>query len=242
MDALTDRKNILKDALAAIEDLQSRLETAEGALNEPIAIVGMGFRFPGGADDGEKFWALLHGGVDAIREVPRDRWDIDSFYDPDPEAPGKMYTRYGGFLDGVDRFDADFFGIAPREAVSMDPQQRLLLEVAWEALENRRSGAGEAGRQPDRRLRRHHRRTTMLSTCSTAGSARRIDAYRLTGNALNFAAGRLVLRLGFHGPAMAVDTACSSSLVAVHLACQSLRARECNVALAGGVNSSFRRR
>ena len=136
MDALTDRKNILKDALAAIDDLQARLKTAEGALSEPIAIVGVGFRFPGGADDGEKFWALLHGGVDAISEVPRERWDIDSYYDPDPEAQGKIYTRCGGFVDGVDQFDADFFGIAPREAVSMDPQHRLLLEVTWEALEN----------------------------------------------------------------------------------------------------------
>jgi acyl transferase domain-containing protein len=136
MDVSKDRKTILKDALVTIEDLQSRLKTAEGAFKEPIAIVGMSMRFPGGANDTETFWALLHNGSDAIREVPSERWNIASYYDPDPEAKGKIYTRYGGFLNGVDTFDANFFGIAPREALSMDPQHRLLLEVSWEALES----------------------------------------------------------------------------------------------------------
>ena len=108
MDALTDRKNILKDALAAIEDLQARLKTAEGALSEPIAIVGMSLRFPGGANDGETFWALLYDGIDAISEVPPERWDIDSYYDPDAEAQGKIYTRCGGFVDGVDNSTPTF--------------------------------------------------------------------------------------------------------------------------------------
>ena len=122
-------------ALLAYE-LHDELEALQQARAEPVAIVGLGCRFPGGADSPAAFWELLHAGVDAVREVPADRWDVDAFYDPDPDAPGKMTTRYGAFLDRVDQFDAEFFGIAPREARRMDPQQRLLLEVAWEALEH----------------------------------------------------------------------------------------------------------
>jgi acyl transferase domain-containing protein/NADPH:quinone reductase-like Zn-dependent oxidoreductase/NAD(P)-dependent dehydrogenase (short-subunit alcohol dehydrogenase family)/acyl carrier protein len=234
MDVRKDRKTILKDALVTIEDLQSRLQTAEGAFKEPIAIVGMSLRFPGGANDAETFWALLHNGIDAIREVPSERWNIDSYYDPDPEAKGKVYTRYGGFLNEVDTFDANFFGIAPREAVSMDPQHRLLLETTWEALES-------SGLAPHRLIGTQTgvfvgiTSNDYLHLVHRAGSAR-ADVYRLTGNALNFAAGHIAYTLGLQGPTMAVDTACSSSLVAVHLASQSLRLRECNVALAGGVN------
>ncbi|MGB3650453.1 MAG: polyketide synthase, partial [Rivularia sp. (in: cyanobacteria)] len=135
----------LKRALLALEEMQSKskLDAIEHQRTEPIAIVGMGCRFPGGANNPESFWQLLRWGVDTIAEVPMSRWDIDAFYDPNPETPNKMYARQGGFLDiGVDDFDADFFGIAPREAVSIDPQQRLLLEVSWEALEN-------AGISPD---------------------------------------------------------------------------------------------
>src|SRR5215475_3105096 len=174
----------------------------------------MGCRFPGGANDPEAFWRLLRDGEEAITEVPPDRWDIDAYYDSDPEAPGKMYTRYGGFLDQVDRFDAHFFGIAPREAVSMDPQQRLLLEVGWEALENAGHAPGDlAGSQTG---------VFIGTTTNDYGQLLRlsgpegIDAYHFTGNHHNFAAGRLSYTLGLHGPAMAVDTACSSSLVAVH--------------------------
>src|SRR6185436_16409433 len=121
-------------ALLAYE-LHDELEALEQSRTEPIAIVGLGCRFPGGADSPDAFWRLLRDGVDAVEEVPADRWDVDAFYDPDPEAPSKMTTRWGAFLPNIERFDAAFFGIAPREAVAMDPQQRLLLEVAWEALE-----------------------------------------------------------------------------------------------------------
>jgi acyl transferase domain-containing protein len=125
-----DRRAVLKDALRAIEELQSRLDAAERARREPIAVVGMACRFPGGASTPEDYWRLLRDGGDAIREVPPERWDVERYYDPDPAVPGKTSTRWGGFLDQVDRFDARFFGVAPREAVAMDPQHRLFLEVA----------------------------------------------------------------------------------------------------------------
>jgi acyl transferase domain-containing protein len=208
----------------------------QGALlrAEPVAIVGLACRFPGRADAPDSFWTLLAAGGDAIREVPADRWDIDALYDPDPSAPGKMCSRSGGFLEAVDRFDADFFGIAPREAESMDPQQRLLLEVSWEAFER--------ASQPRERLFGSPTGVFVgISTCDYAALlARRVarqavDAYRVSGTTLSVAAGRLSYVLGLTGPSVAVDTACSSSLVALHLACQSLRQRECALALAGGV-------
>jgi len=202
---------------------------------EPIAVVGLGCRFPGEASDPESFWRLLRDGVDAITEVPPDRWDVDAYYDPDPDAPGKMYTRHGGFVRDIGRFDAPFFGISPREAAGMDPQQRLLLEVGWEALEH-------AGMAPERLM---GSRTGVFVGISSADYAQlhlrrgdpAVDAYFGTGNALSVAAGRLSYILGLQGPSLSVDTACSSSLVAVHLACQSLRSGECGLALAGGVNA-----
>src|SRR6266852_6215455 len=130
-----DQLDRLRRALLAIERRQKKVDHLESAGRMPIAIIGMGCRFPG-ADSPEALWRLLRDGTNMIRDVPPDRWAIDDYYDPDPAAVGKMYTRVGGFIDRVDGFDAEFFGIAPREAVSMDPQQRLLLEVAWEALEN----------------------------------------------------------------------------------------------------------
>ncbi|HEY7170339.1 MAG TPA: type I polyketide synthase, partial [Vicinamibacterales bacterium] len=220
-------------ALLALE-LQEKLDAIEGERREPIAIVGVGCRFPGGADDPEAFWRLLRDGVDAVTEVPAERWDVDAYYDPDPEAPARTYSRHGAFLRNVDRFDPQFFGIAPREALRMDPQQRLVLEVSWEALEHAAiaptSLAGSAtgvfvGISG-------HDYSDLLGR----GGSKYLDAHFLTGNPLNFAAGRLSYTLGLQGPSLAVDTACSSSLVAVHLACQSLRAKECRVALAAGVN------
>ncbi|GAB2998207.1 type I polyketide synthase [Mycobacterium bourgelatii] len=199
---------------------------------EPIAVVGMGCRLPGNVYGPEDFWQLLLDGRDTIREVPADRWDADAYYDPDPEASGKMTTKWGGFVDDVAGFDADFFGITPREAAAMDPQQRMLLEVSWEALEH-------AGVRPDSLTGSRTAAIMGLSTWdyTIVNIERRaeIDAYVSTGNPHAAAVGRIAYLLGLRGPAVAVDTACSSSLVAVHLACQSLRLRESDVALAGGV-------
>ena len=202
------------------------------AQNEPIAIVGIGCRFPG-AKDPLAFWQLLRDGVDAITEVPAERFSLDTFYDPDPQAPGKMSTRWGGFLEQVDQFDPHFFGISPREAARMDPQQRLLLEVAWEALED--------GGQVRERLAGTQTGVFIGISNNDYGRIQlndpyRIDAYAGTGNALSIAANRLSYLFDFRGPSIAVDTACSSSLVAVHLACRSLWNGESTLALAGGVN------
>ena len=208
--------------LLALDEAVAKLEAVERARIEPIAITGMACRLPG-ADDLESFWLLLRDGVDAVGEVPADRWDVEALFDPDPDAPGKTYSRHGAFLDEVDQFDPNFFGIAPREARSMDPQQRLILEVAWQALEN--------GGQPPGLL--SGSRTGVYvgitlndyaSLLTSPGAVAALDAYAGSGNALNAAAGRLSYVLGLQGPSMAVDTACSSSLVCVHLACQSLRA------------------
>jgi acyl transferase domain-containing protein len=223
---------ILKRALFAVRDLTTRLETLQRARTEPIAVVGMSCRYPG-ADSPEAFWELLRNGVDAIREVPRSRWDVGSFYDRDPEAPGKSNTRFGGYLDGAELFDAEFFGISPREAVEMDPQQRMLLEVAWEALE-------DAAIAPSSLENQRAGVFTGISSVDymTSGYADidKADSYRLTGGLLNCGPGRLAHVLGLHGPVLAVDTACSSSLTALHLACQSLRAGDCRTAIAAGVN------
>ncbi|WP_156687792.1 type I polyketide synthase [Mycobacterium sp. Marseille-P9652] len=201
--------------------------------DEPIAIVAVACRFPG-AKDPEAYWELLSGGVDAIREIPDDRFDVDEFYDPDPETPGKIYTRYGGFLDTIDGFDPEFFGISPREAVWMDPQQRLMLEIVWEGLE--RAGYAPASLRGSRSGVFVGVAANEYSQLLAANSVDTIEAHFITGNALNVIAGRVAFALGLEGPAMAVDTACSASLVAVHQACQALHAGDCDLALAGGVN------
>lgn len=216
-------------------ELQSRVEALEQARNEPIAIIGMACRFPGGANTPEQFWELLRDGVDAIREVPAQRWDVDRYYDPDPDAPGKIASRWGGFIDDVDKFDPQFFGISPREAVTMDPQQRLMLEVSWEALER-------AGYAPDSLSA--SQTGVFVGICNgdygqmiMSGNPDDWDVYLSTGNAHSVVSGRLSYILGLQGPSVSVDTACSSSLVATHLAVQSLRNGECRMALAGGTNA-----
>ncbi|MEU7043560.1 beta-ketoacyl synthase N-terminal-like domain-containing protein [Streptomyces varsoviensis] len=204
-------------------------------MHEAIAMVGAGCRFPRGADALPEFWRLLRTGTDAIEEVPPERWDVDRYYDPDPRRRGAMYSRWGSFLAGVDRFDPAFFGIAPREAHEMDPQQRLLLEVAWEALE-------DAGQSPTALAgTRAAVFTGVIGMDYTLLHARQagldgIGAWYASGREFSFGPGRVSHVLGLQGPSMSVNTACSSSLVAVHLACQSLRAREADIALAGGVN------
>lgn len=222
-----------KRALLAIQQLQAKVEALEAEKHEPIAIVGMGCRFPG-ADNPEEFWQLLQAGQDAITDVPHDRWDLEQHYSPDPNCPGRMYTRRGGFVPHLYEFDAPFFRISPREALSLDPQQRLLLEVSWEALE-------QAGIAADRL--NGEAVGVFVGICGIdywhrllQRNTAEIDAYLTTGNTHSTASGRLSYLLGTTGPSLAIDSACASSLVAVHLACQSLRQRECHLAIVGGVN------
>ena len=226
-----DQLSPLQRAVVALKEMRSKLDAIEKERSEPIAIIGMGCRFPGGVEAPESFWQLCRNGVDATREVPQNRWNVQAYYDPNPKTPGKMYTRRGGFLERIDEFDADFFGISPREAISIDPQQRLLLEVSYSALEN-------AGQAIDKLKGSQSGVFVGISAQDYAylSETTDIDVYTATGNAPSIAAGRLSYFLGLEGPSLAVDTACSSSLVAVHLACQSLRAGECNLALAGGVH------
>ncbi|MEN8215014.1 MAG: type I polyketide synthase [Pseudomonadota bacterium] len=226
----------IKRAFVAIEKLQSKLKALEYARTEPIAIVGIGCRFPGGANNPDAYWQLLRDGVDAISEVPADRWDVEAYYDPDWTKQGKINTRDSGFLNTpVYEFDPQFFGIAPRETLQLDPQQRLLLEVAWEALEY-------ANIVPDRLFSSS---TGVFMGISTVDYAVRqlgmqepskIGGYVGTGALLSPAAGRLSYVLGLTGPSTIVDTACSSSLLAVHFGCQSLRNKESDLVLSGGVN------
>jgi acyl transferase domain-containing protein/acyl carrier protein len=226
-----DYRSLLEDGLIQLEKMQSKLDALEYAKTEPIAIVGMGCRFAGGIDNPEVLWRILRDGVDVITEVPKNRWDIDKYYDPNPDAIGKISTRNGGFVNEVDTFDAHFFNISPREAISLDPQQRLLLEVSWQALENSHQVPEKLHKSPV---------GVFIGICSNdyarKFSVEELNAYFATGNASSTAAGRLSYFLGLTGPSLAVDTACSSSLVAVHLGCQSLRNQECSLALAGGVN------
>jgi len=222
----------LQKAAILLQKSQMRVAELEQRVGAPIAIVGMGGRFPGG-NDPEAFWRLLAEGGDAIREVPVDRWSLDDYYDPDPAAPGKMYTKWGGFLDEVKGFDTDFFSISPREAQWVDPQHRLILELAWEALE-------DAAIPPDSLS--GTRTGVYIGVIGFDYGLRQmsnldaLDVFSGTGASHSILANRLSYTLDIRGPSMILDTACSSSLVAIHLACQSLRNRETDLALAGGVN------
>ena len=219
--------------LAGQEEAEAPTRFSPESVHEPIAVIGMSCRFPG-ADDPDAFWQLLQSGVDAVVKVPAERWDLGAFYKAGPEPqPGKMSSQWGGFVDQVDQFDASFFAISPREATRMDPQQRLLLEVTWEALER-------GGQNPTELAAGA---TGVFIGISSSDYSRRqysspelIDAYAGTGNAHSVAANRLSYTLDLRGPSMAIDTACSSSLVAAHMAMNSLRLGESDVALAGGVN------
>ncbi|MFF4085175.1 type I polyketide synthase, partial [Streptomyces sp. NPDC001777] len=223
---LLDRLSLAPAAAPAV-----RPADTDRTADEPIAVVSMACRLPGGVDTPEGFWELLAGGRDAIGTFP-ERWDALDVYDPDPNALGKSSIREGGFIDGVERFDASFFGISPREAVSMDPQQRLVLEASWEALER-------AGVRPDALT--ESRTGVYLGTMGSDYSSQQgrgleeLDGYVGTGNASSVVSGRVSYALGLQGPAITIDTACSSSLVAMHLAASALRQGECDVALAGGV-------
>ena len=238
MSNSSDKKEKLsasKQILVALKEAKTRIEALEYAKTEPIAVVGMACRFPGGANSPQKLWQLLSDGVDAITEIPPKRWNIDTYYDQNPETPGKMYTRSGGFLqEDIEQFDPLFFGISEREAVSIDPQHRLLLEVSWEALEN----TGYIPHRLDNSLTGVFIGITSsdYDAITRQASETNIALYKVTGLPLNAAAGRLSYTLGLTGPSMAIDTACSSSLVTIHQACQSLRLQECQMALAGGVN------
>ena len=202
---------------------------------EPLAIIGIGCRFPGEANDPESFWKLLRTEVDAVTEIPEDRWAIEKYYHPEPGAPGKTYSRWGGFIKGIDQFEPECFGISPSEASYMDPQHRLLLEVAWEALE-------DAGQVIDRQVGMNAGVFIGISTSDYAqiqlspNDNCLVDAHTATGGVFSIAANRISYCLNLRGPSMAVDTACSSSLVAADLACRSLWNGESDLALAGGVN------
>ncbi len=226
-----------KNVDSVTHDKKRLSETTPG---EPIAIIGIGCRFPGNASTPERFWELLQNGVDAVTEVPSTRWNIDAFYDSNPDTSGKMYTRSGSFLPDIDQFDAHFFGISPREAARMHPQQRLLLEVAWEALENAgQKLEGLAGSQTAVFVGMMATHDYALLQAQSGDKTYIDDPYFGIGNAASITSGRLSYLFDLQGPNLAVDTACSSSLVAVHLACESLRRGECSMALVGGVSTNI---
>ena len=234
-DSANNNAKLLKQALKELKKSRESVSRLEKEKHEPIAVIGLGCRLPGGANSPEQLWDLLKNGEDAIEEMVDQRWTADEYYDPDPEAIGKLYTKANGLVSDVDQFDADFFGIAPVEATLMEPQQRLLLETTWDSLEH-------AGIAPDSLM--GSKTGVFVGICHMGyshmqaqyGSIEDVSPYNGTGNSHSVASGRLSYLLGLQGPSLSVDTACSSSLVAIHLAVQSLRKGESDMALAAGVN------
>uniref|UniRef100_UPI0003653A1E beta-ketoacyl synthase N-terminal-like domain-containing protein n=1 Tax=Nocardiopsis alkaliphila TaxID=225762 RepID=UPI0003653A1E len=225
-------RDLVKKMAVDLRRARDRVEELEERDREPIAVIGVGCRFPGGVDSPRGLWELVAEGRETLAEFPTDRdWDLEHLYDPDPEAAGRTYVRHSHFLDGAGDFDPGFFGINPREALAMDPQHRQIMETSWEGLEH-------AGIDPAT-LRSTPAGVFMGVVGQTYGppvqtSTDGLDGYRVTGSMPAVAAGRVSYTLGLEGPAITVDTACSSSLVALHLAIRSLRAGESSLALAGG--------
>ncbi len=231
---MANNNDQLKRASIALAKMKQRLLDQEAKSNESIAIVGLGCRLPGGIDSPENFWQLLSRGEHGITKVPKDRWDMDALYSEQRGEKGKMYTRKAGFIDNPGEFDPEFFGISPREAKSMDPQQRLLLEVSWQALEHANI-VPDSLRESDTGMFLGIGQNDYGLLQLYSDDYQKINTYDGTGNGFCFASGRISYVMGWQGPCLSIDTACSSALVAVHLACQSLRKKECRIAIAAGV-------